>query len=92
MPEPVNGFTASREQVLASMAAAKSYIADSSAYQKCIGDFLAAAGSDRKHAIVALAAIENHRIAVSQRNQKKADDQVRMTIMDFNQYGSDCPG
>src|SRR6476469_3073749 len=41
MPAPVNGLVASREEVVAGMAATKRYARLSDAYQRCIRDFVA---------------------------------------------------
>jgi hypothetical protein len=96
VPSPVNGFTASRAQVVASMAAMKSYTAASDAFQRCIGDFVAAkraqADQNKKPISMSLVIIENHRVIASENNKKKVADQVRAAINAFNEYGSDCPG
>jgi hypothetical protein len=39
-----------------------------------------------------LTIIENHRIVASQRNRQLVAVRVRSTIVNFNEYGSDCPG
>ncbi len=94
LPAPVNGLTASREQIVAGMAATKRYAALSDAYQRCIRDFVAArqsrADADKPVAL-ALVTIENHRILVSENNKKKASDRMNASIMAFNEYGSGCP-
>lgn len=94
LPAPVNGLTASREQIVAGMAATKRYAALSDAYQRCIRDFVAArqsrADADKQVAL-ALVTIENHRILVSENNKKKASDRMNASIMAFNEYGSGCP-
>ena len=95
MPAQINGLTASREEIVAGMAAIKRYAAASDAYQRCIRDFVAARqsrpGADRPVAM-ALVTIENHRILVSENNKKKAQDRMNASIMAFNEYGSGCPG
>ena len=95
MPAAVNGLTASRDEIVAGMAATKRYAAASDAYQRCIRDFVTARqsrpGSDRPVAI-ALVTIENHRILVSENNKKKAQARMNASIMAFNEYGSGCPG
>ena len=96
MPGSVNGFTASREQVVASMAASKNYAAESDAFERCIQAFV----DDRKAEAARsglpvsppLVIIENHRIVASQRNKQLVAARVRATIVGFNEYGSDCPG
>lgn len=96
VPAPVNGFTASRAQVVASMAAMKSYTAASDAFQRCIGNFIAAkkaqADQNKKPISMSLVIIENHRVIASENNKKKVADEVRAAITAFNEYGSDCPG
>ena len=94
MPAPVDGSTASREQVVASMAAMKSYTAQSDAFQRCIRDFVAArrvqADQSKKSMNMSLVIIENHRIIASENNKKKVAERVTATINAFNEYGSDC--
>jgi hypothetical protein len=94
MPAPVNGLVASREQIVAGMAATKRYAALSDAYQRCIRDFVTARQSRADAArplAVALVTIENHRILVSETNKKKAKARMDASIMAFNEYGSGCP-
>jgi hypothetical protein len=93
MPARVDGYTASREQVMASIAAMKKYSAQADAYQRCIAGFVAKAEADKdkKPITVALITIENHRIAASENNKKKLAAQVDNTINAFNEYGSECP-
>jgi hypothetical protein len=86
LPAQLDGYSATREQVVAAMAAGKRYAALSDAYQKCIGDFAAAHQSDAP-----LRIIENHRILVAQENRKVAEQRVTAAIVAFNEYGSDCP-
>jgi hypothetical protein len=96
VPTPVNGFTASREQVVASMAAGKSYAAAADAFERCVQQFV----EDRKTEMAKsagavstpLAIIENHRIVASERGKQLVAARVRATIVNFNEYGSDCPG
>ncbi len=94
MPAPVNGYTASREQVVASMAAMKRYAAASDTFQRCVQDFVAARKGDKSKKPIGmpLVIIENHRLLASENNKRKVADQVRVTINAFNEYGSDCPG
>ncbi len=95
MPVAVNGHVATRAQVVAAMAAAKRYAALSDGFRRCIGNFLAArqvrAAQGGTVLAASLVTIENHRIAVNLRESRKAADQARMSIEDFNAYGSDCP-
>ena len=92
IPPTVNGFTASREQVMASMAAMKNYVAAADAFQRCIQDFVTARQADqnKKRLSTPLAIIENHRVIASENNKKKVADQVRNTVTAFNEYGSGC--
>ncbi len=94
MPAQVDGFTASREQVVASMAAMKRYAAESDVFEQCIQDFVVARRAEAEKGgrpfTTPLAIIENHRILISQRNQKLADARVSATISNFNEYGSGC--
>ena len=96
MPAAVNGFTASRELVVASMAAAKRYAAASDMFERCIQNFVEARKAKARDSGLPLSTplviIENHRIAVSQRDKKLVEVRVRNTINNFNEYGSDCPG
>ncbi|MBA2588272.1 MAG: hypothetical protein H0U98_06555 [Alphaproteobacteria bacterium] len=94
MPAAVNGLVASREEIVAGMAATKRYAALSDAYQRCIRDFVTVRQSRSdagKPAAMALATIENHRILVSETNKNKARARMDASIMAFNEYGSGCP-
>jgi hypothetical protein len=95
VPTAVNGFTASREQVVASMAAGKNYAAAVDVFERCVQRFV----EDRKTEMAksggvsaTLAIIENHRIVASERSKQLVAARVRATIVNFNEYGSDCPG
>jgi hypothetical protein len=92
IPAVVNGFTASREQVMASIAAMKSYTAAADAFQRCVQDFVAnrQADQNKKRLSTPLVIIENHRVLASENNKKKVADQVKSTIIAFNEYGSGC--
>jgi hypothetical protein len=91
MPAPLDGATAKREQIVAGMAAEKSYLALSDTYQRCIADFVAFRKATNRPADGPLMVIESHRIFVSQENKKKAADQIKVAINVFNEYGSECP-
>ena len=93
MPALVDGFTASREQVVAGMAAAERYAAAADAFERCIQDFVAARKADKgeKPANMSVAIIENHRILASQRNKKIVSARMDAAISNFNEYGSGCP-
>jgi hypothetical protein len=96
MPAAIDGFTASREQVVASMDAVKRHAAASYVFERCVQDFVAGrkaqAGKSGKPVNMSLIVIENHRITASQRNRKLASARVHTAINNFNEYGSDCPG
>jgi hypothetical protein len=96
MPAPVDGVSASREQVVASMAAGESYAAAAGEFERCVQDFV---GARKAEAVKSgqsinapLVIIENHRIAASQRNTQLVAARVRSTVVSFNEYGSDCGG
>jgi len=93
MPAAINGFTASREQVVAEMEAQKRYAAASEMFERCVQDFVATrkAQAGQKPISAPLLVIENHRIAASQRNRKLVSARVATAINNFNEYGSDCP-
>jgi hypothetical protein len=95
MPARLDGFRASRNQIVAGMAAVKRYGAQSDLYERCIRDYVATrqvqARKDGKRMDTVLFILENHRLTADLRNRKKAADQITTAINDFNQYGSDCP-
>jgi hypothetical protein len=93
MPAVVDGFTASREQVVAGMAAAERYAAAADAFERCVQDFVVAQKVDKsgKPANMSVAIIENHRILASQRNKKIVSARMDAAISNFNEYGSGCP-
>jgi hypothetical protein len=87
-PATINGFRASRDQITAGMAAVKRHAVAAEAFQRCVGNFVAA-----RSALLSppQAIIENHRILVSKKAAEKAAGQMRVAINQFNKYGSDCP-
>ena len=95
MPKPLDGYSASREQIVAGMTAVKSYAVQADAYQQCISHYLAGrkaiAEKDRQTLNMALIMIEDHRILASQADRKKAQGQIEVAINAFNEYGSECP-
>ena len=95
LPQRLDGFKATREQIVAGMAAAKRYAVQSDAYQRCIADFVALrkaeADKGEKQLSTPLVVIETHRILVAQENKKKADAAIKLAINAFNEYGSGCP-
>jgi hypothetical protein len=94
LPAAFDGANASREQIVAALATAKSYRAKADAYQECI----ASAVSSRKAAAektgrpldVAFMTIETHRITASEDNKKKAEALVAAEVEAFNLPGSEC--
>jgi hypothetical protein len=92
MPAPLDGFTASREQVMAGIAAMKSYTAASDVFQRCVQEFVAVrrSGKNKQPMSMPLVIIENHRVIASENNKKKVASRVRVAINAFNEYGSGC--
>jgi hypothetical protein len=94
LPVTINGASATREQIVAAMAASKRYSVQAAAYQKCISDFVvarrAAADKVKKPIDVALVTIEDHRIAASENNKKKVAALTGNAIEAFNEFGSQC--
>jgi hypothetical protein len=94
LPPLLDGAAATREQVVAAMAEAKSYTAKAGGFQQCVSAFVAAkraeADSGGKGLTPSQIIIENHRILVSQRAAERAQAQVRVAINAFNHYGSAC--
>jgi hypothetical protein len=95
IPALINGYTATREQIVAGMEATKNYMVRADAYQRCVGDFIAfqktQADKHNKPVNANLITIENHRITASQANKKKADTLIKVAINAFNELGSECP-
>jgi hypothetical protein len=91
MPVPLDGASARREAIVAAMTAGKRYAALSAAFQKCIGDFVAARRAQASTpASKSFVLVETHRVFVSEKNKKKVDNQVAVEIEAFNAYGSEC--
>jgi hypothetical protein len=89
-PRVIDGAKASQEEIMAGMAAAKTYAAAADSFQKCVSDFVAA----RKAASPlspSQAIIQNYRIQVSQKTKAMVAAQTRVAIVAFNRYGSECP-
>jgi len=95
MPALMDGYSATREEIVAGMNVTDRYMASADAYQRCISDFLAAqkarSAKAGKPVNAMLITIENHRIAASQENKKKADALIKVAINAFNELGSECP-
>lgn len=91
-PAVIDGYTASREKIVAGMAAAKSYAAAAETFRKCVSGFV---GLRKDRSAAALTPsqviIQNHRILASEKSQETVTAQINMAIMAFNSYGSDCP-
>ncbi len=90
LPAVIDGAKASREKIVAGMAAAKNYAAAADAFQRCVSDFVAERKA-RNALSPAQVIIQNHRILVSQRAKETATSRMQMAIMAFNEYGSGCP-
>jgi hypothetical protein len=94
LPAALDGFSATREQVVAAMGEAKRYAVAADEFQRCVSDFVAvhrARSAPGPTLTPSQVIIENHRILVSQRSKERAAAQVRVAINAFNEYGSDCP-
>jgi hypothetical protein len=91
-PAVIDGYTASREKIVAGMAAAKSYAAAAESFRKCVSGFVATRKADSLRAMTpSQVIIQNHRILASEKSQETVTAQMNMAIMAFNSYGSDCP-
>jgi len=92
MPVAIDGAKASREQVVAGMAAGERYAAAAVAFERCVQKFVDDRKTGGQAISTPLVIIENHRIAASRRNTQLVAARVRATIVSFNEYGSDCGG
>jgi hypothetical protein len=94
LPAFIDGFAASDEKINATATALKVYTAQSRVYQKCIANFIAAkqavASNSGRPVDKTLIIVEDHRIAASQADVKKAATEVEIAVDQFNQNGSDC--
>jgi hypothetical protein len=90
MPAAIDGARATRAQVVAMMARAKSYEAAADTFQACVDRYVAARRT-AKPLTEAELVIENHRVLVSQRARQRAQATANMVVNAFNEYGSDCP-
>ena len=91
-PAVIDGYTASREKIVAGMAAAKSYAAAADSFRKCVSNFVTARKGDGPASLSpSQVIIQNHRILASEKSQETVTAQMNMAIMAFNSYGSDCP-
>ena len=93
LPAGIDGFRASRVQIVAAMTRAKAYQDAASAFQACVGDFVARrqAAHGARPLTPAELIIENHRILTIERAKERARAQVDVAINAFNEYGSECP-
>ncbi|HVW74560.1 MAG TPA: hypothetical protein VHC39_13045 [Rhizomicrobium sp.] len=89
LPAAIDGARASRAQVVAAMARAKQYQMAATAFERCVGDYVAARQADRPLSQAELV-IENHRVLVSQRAKQRAQAMANAAVEAFNEYGSDC--
>jgi hypothetical protein len=92
MPAAIDGFRASRVQIVVAMTRAQAYESAAGAFQACVSDFVAGRQAAGAHPLTqAELIIENHRILTSQRAKERAQAQVDVAINAFNEYGSECP-
>ncbi len=91
MPAAVDGFTASREQIVAGMAAAERYAAAADLFERCVQNFVADRKTDKRAANMSVEIIQNHRILASQRNKQIVSARMDAAVSNFNEYGSGCP-
>ena len=89
-PKAIDGAKVSREEIVASMEAAKTYAAAADSFQKCVENFVTARKAV-KPLSPAQAIIQNYRITVSQKTKEMVAAQTRVAIVAFNRYGSECP-
>lgn len=94
-PPVVDGTKASRDQLMAGLAAAKRFAASSERYQECISAYLTQrlqeaqrTGTQIKTSVLT---IETHRIVASAASNKRVSDRIAMAVDDFNAEGSECP-
>ena len=94
-PQALDGTKASRDELIAGVAAAKKFAASADRYQECINAYL----TQRKHEAeltgqpvkLTLVAIETHRIIASEASKKRVHKRIAMAVDDFNAEGSECP-
>ncbi|HWY62360.1 MAG TPA: hypothetical protein VNW15_10715 [Rhizomicrobium sp.] len=84
VPASVDGATVAREQLVAAIAAVKTYIAASDTYQACIADYLAAqkvqADKDKKPVDPAIIQAEGDKVTANQNNKQKIGDAINVSI------------
>jgi hypothetical protein len=83
-PTVVDGATATREQLVAGIAAVKSYIAASDTYQACLTDYVkdqqAQAAKDKKPMDPALIQLEGDKGTASQNSKQTVGDAINVSI------------
>jgi hypothetical protein len=94
-PPALDGTKASRDQLMAGLAAARQFAASAERYQECISAYLTQrmqeaqrTGTPVKAAVLT---IETHRIVASAASKKRVSDRIAMAVDDFNAEGSECP-
>ena len=94
-PPVVDGTTASRDQLMAGLAAAKRFAAATERYQTCISAYLTqrkqAAERTAKPMKASFVAIETHRMIASEASKKRVWNRITMAVDTFNAEGSECP-
>jgi alpha-beta hydrolase superfamily lysophospholipase len=87
IPTVVDGSTATRDQLVAGIAAVKAYIAASDTYQSCINDYVTAAKAqadkDKKPMDKAIIQTEGDRVTANQNNKQKVGDAINVSIGAF---------
>ena len=91
MPAAIDGYTASREEIVAGMAATEKYQRAAQAFESCVSKFIAVQAQNKSRAMrKSETAIQDYRIVVSQRARLAAKLRMEGAIMAFNEYGSGC--
>jgi hypothetical protein len=94
-PPVLDGTKASRDQLIAGLAAAKKFAASADRYQQCINAYLIQrqqeADRTGKPMKVTFVTIEKHRIVASETGKKRVRERIAMAVDDFNAEGSECP-
>jgi alpha-beta hydrolase superfamily lysophospholipase len=84
IPAVVDGNSATRDQLVAGIAAVKGYISASDTYQACIADYLAVAKTqadkDKKPVDPALVQAEGDKVTANQNNKQKVGDAINVSI------------
>lgn len=94
-PPVIDGTKASRNQLMAGLAAAKKFTTSADRYQQCISAYMARRKKESERNGKPLkpifTAIETHRMIASEASKKRVWDQIAMSVDDFNAEGSECP-